>query len=113
MTVDTSAQLLSAILEIRDLIRIMAEPAVAEHDKKARAELRRIVGTGTKKAEAVLLMDGSRIQAAIQKETGFSKGHLSTLVKDLFASKLLTEDSKQQPKLAISIPKNFFEVGDE
>jgi hypothetical protein len=106
--VDTSDELLSAIHEIRDLICIMAEPAIAEHDKKARAELRRLVGNSAKKAKAAFLMDGSRIQSVIQKETGVNQGDLSTLVKQLNASKLLSGDGKQ-PKLAISIPKNFFE----
>ncbi|MBZ5664440.1 MAG: hypothetical protein LAO30_07520 [Acidobacteriia bacterium] len=106
--VDTSVELLSAIQEIRDLVRIMAEPAIAEHDKKARTELRRVVGSSGSKAKAVFFMDGSRTQAAIQKVTGINQGHLSTLVKQLNASKLLAGDGKQ-PKLAISIPPNFFE----
>ena len=100
-------ELLSAVKEIRDLIRIMAEPAIAEHDKKARAELLRLVGSSAKKASAVFLMDGSRIQSVIQKETSINQGDLSTLVKQLNASKLLSGDGKQ-PKLAISIPKDFF-----
>jgi hypothetical protein len=108
--VDTSADLLSAIQEIRDLVRIMAEPAVAEHDKKARGELRRLVGSSGKKAKAVFLMDGTRIQSAIQKESGINQGDLSTLVKRLSSSKLLSGDSKE-PKLAISIPPTFFEEG--
>ena len=106
--VDTSAELLSAVQEIRNLLRIMAEPAIAEHDKKARAELRRVVGDSGKKRAAVFLMDGTRIQSAIQKETGINQGHLSTLVKQLNANKLLAGDGKQ-PKLAISIPEDFFE----
>ena len=101
MTVDISTELLSAIQEIRDLIRIMAEPAVAEHDKKARVELRRLVGSSGKKAKAVFLMDGSRIQSVIKKETGINQGDLSTFVKQLNVSKLLSGDGKQ-PKLAIS-----------
>ena len=105
---DTTVDLLNTIQEIRDLIRIMAEPAIAEHDKKARTELRRLVGSSTKKANAVFLMDGSRIQSIIQKESGINQGHLSTLVKQLSASNLLSGDGKQ-PKLAISIPRNFFE----
>lgn len=106
---DTSAELLSAIHEIRDLMRIMAEPAIAERDKKARLELQRVVGNSAKKAKAVLLMDGSRIQSAIQKETGINQGDLSTLVKNLRGCKLLSGDGKQ-PKLVISIPNDFFEA---
>jgi len=105
---DNSEELLSAIKEIRDLVRIMAEPAVAERDKKARTELRRLVGSSAKKASAVLLMDGNKIQSAIQKETHINQGDLSSLVKQLKTSKLLTDEGKQ-PKLMISVPKDFFE----
>src|SRR5436190_1542574 len=73
-----SADILKAIHEIRDLIRLMAEPAIAERDKKLRSELRRIVGNSVPKAKSVLLMDGSRTQSAIQRETGIDKGYLST-----------------------------------
>jgi hypothetical protein len=106
--VDANAELLIAISEIRDLIRLMAEPAIAERDKKLRTELRRLVGSSGPKAKAVFLMDGTRTQAMIQKDTGFNQGHLSTLVKQLKANQLLVGDGKQ-PKLAISIPDNFFE----
>jgi hypothetical protein len=105
---DTSLELLEAVQEIRNLVRIMAEPAIAEHDKKARAELRRLVGNSPKKAKAVLLMDGSRIQSLIQKETGINQGDLSTLVKQMKASNLLSGEGKE-PKLAIPIPQTFFE----
>ncbi len=108
----TPDELLSAVLEIRDLIRIMAEPAMAEHHKKARAELRRIVGGSSERAKAVFLMDGNRTQAIIQKETSINQGGLSTLVKLLNEGKLLTGD-KKLPKLAISIPLNFFDGDSE
>ncbi len=106
---DTSEELLKAVQEIRTLVRIMAEPALAEHDKKARTELRRIVGSSGKKAKAAFLMDGTRIQSAIQKESGINKGDLSVFVKQLNTSKLLTGDGKQ-PNLSISISKDFFRV---
>jgi hypothetical protein len=106
---DESSELLSAINEIRDLLRIIAEPAIAEHDKKARAELRRIVGTSAKKAKAVCVMDGTKSQAAIQKETGINQGDLSVLVKLLREGKLISED-KKEPSLTIKLPKYFFEA---
>lgn len=109
---DNSDQLLAAISEIRDLLRVMAEPAMAKHDKKARAELRRVVGASPKRAKAVQVMDGTRTQSAIQKETGINQGDLSVLVKLLNEGKLLAGD-KKQPKLTIKIPKNFFESGAE
>ena len=104
-----SDELLSAVREIRDLIRLMAEPAIAERDQKLRGELRRIVGKSIPKANAVLQMDGSRSQASIHRETGIQKSHLSTLVKLLDESGLLSGNA--EPKLRISIPANFFESG--
>jgi len=109
---DESSELVSAVKEIRDLLRVMAEPAMAEHDEKARAELRRIVGTSAKKAKAVHLMDGSKNQATIQKETSINQGDLSVLVKLLREGKLLSND-KKEPSLAIQIPKDFFEAGEK
>lgn len=105
-----SSELLDAVQEIRDLVRLMAEPAIAERDKKLRTELKRIVGRSKVSAESVLKMDGSRTQANIQRETGMNQGSLSTLVKSLNASKLLAGDGKK-PSLAIQIPRNFFELG--
>ncbi len=105
---DPTAELLSAVCEIRDLVRLLAEPAIAERDQRFRSELRRVVGNSSSKAKAVLLMDGTRVQAVIQRETGVNQGHLSTLVKQLKNANLLSGDGKQ-PKLAISIPADFFE----
>jgi hypothetical protein len=106
---DTPAELLKAVHEIRELIRLMAEPAIAERDRNLRNELRRVVGNSIPRAKSVHLMDGSRSQSEILRETGINQGNLSTLVKQLGASKLLSGDGKQ-PKLAISIPANFFET---
>jgi hypothetical protein len=103
-------EILSAVQEIRDLVRLMAEPAIAERDQKLRGELRRIVGNSVAKSKSVLLMNGNRTQAAIHGETGINKGDLSTLVKRLKEAKLLSGDGKE-PKLAIAIPANFFEGG--
>jgi len=97
-----------AILEMRDLLRLLAEPAVAERDQKRRAEIQKIVGNSTPKAKSVLLMDGSKTQAQIIPETGMLKGNLSTLVKQLSDGGLLVGDIKQ-PKLTIKLPANFFE----
>jgi hypothetical protein len=55
-------------------------------------------------------MNGSRTQAVIQQETGINQGNLSTLVKQLNGAKLLSGDGKE-PKLAISVPADFFESG--
>lgn len=109
---DKSAEILSAIYEIRDLIRLMAEPAIAKRDQKLRDELRRIVGRSAAKAKSVLVMDGTRTQRAIIDQTDINGGDLSTLVKRLKQGELISEDAKH-PKLLISVPSNFFEKDGE
>lgn len=105
-------EVIVAIKEIRDCVRLLAEPAIAERDQKLRYELKRIVGKSPQKAKAVFLMDGSRTQRKIHQEAAVHEGQLSTFVKQLNAAKLLAGDGKQ-PKLAISIPSSFFEVGSD
>ena len=106
-----SDELLSAVLEIRDLVRLMAEPAIAERDRKLRGDLRRIAGRSAANAQAVLRMDGTRSQTNIHSETGINKGNLSTLIKKLSEARLIAGDARR-PKLTISVPSNFFETGD-
>jgi hypothetical protein len=102
-------QILTALCEIRDLVRLIAEPQIAARDKKLRDELIRIVGSGDSKKKAVLAMDGSRTQMEIHKQTGMNLGNLSTLVKQLSKSELLSGDLKK-PKLTFPIPPNFFDL---
>jgi len=97
--------------EMRDLLLIMAEPALAERDKRLRAALTEVVGKNRSKARAVLAMDGSRSQSAIHKEGGIDQGNLSRLVKALRNKSLLVGNDKN-PKLAITVPSNFFEGGE-
>jgi hypothetical protein len=105
--------MLDVLTEMRDLLRLMAEPAIAQRDKKLREALRGIVGSATgKKAKAILLMDGTRNQAGIVSGCGINPGDLSVLVKKLKGVELLRGDPKQ-PQLAISIPSDFFEKGGE
>jgi hypothetical protein len=108
---DDESELLKAVNEIRDLLRLIAEPAIAARDKKLRDELRQIVGNSKPKANAVLLMDGTRTQKHIHDQTGMNKGNLSTLVRQLSESRLLSGDGKN-PRLSIAIPVNFFERDD-
>lgn len=112
MNQPSSNEVSEAILEIRELLRLLAEPAIAERDEKRRNEVRRIVGASDPKAKSVLLMDGTRNQLAIHKETGINQGHLSTLVKQLSQAGLIVGDSKQ-PKLAILLPSTFFEKSNQ
>jgi len=96
---DHSNEILSAVREIRDLIQLIAEPAIAARDKKFRDQLRKIVGNSKPKAKAVLLMNGSLLQTDIHRESGMQKSNLSTLVKQLAEAKLLwgMERSRSSP----------------
>jgi hypothetical protein len=105
----SEAQLLTVVLEIRDLLQLIAEPQIAAWDQKLRDELLRVVGGSAAKMKAVLAIDGSRTQLEIHKQTGMHQGNLSTMVKQLGKSQLLSGDPKK-PKIAISIPANFFDT---
>ncbi|WP_311029413.1 MarR family transcriptional regulator [Mesorhizobium koreense] len=110
---DHSSQMLGVLAEMRDLLKLIAEPHLAQRDKKPREVLRSIVGSAAgKKAKAVPLMNGTRNQAGIVAECGIHKGDLSVLVKRLKDAGLLTGDPKQ-PQLAIALPEGFFsDAGD-
>lgn len=109
--IEDSDELLNAVREIRDLVRLLAEPAIAERDRKLRENLRKIVGRSGRSAKAVLLMDGSRTQRDIHRQTGIDEGQLSSLVKQLKNSQLLI--AKDKPTLAISLPDGFFDAGEK
>ena len=94
--------------EMRDLLRVIAEPALAKRDEEFRAALTEIVGKSRSKAKAVLLMDGSRSQTTICKQSGIDPGALSRLGKALRVKGLIKADGTD-PKLIISIPPAFFE----
>jgi len=93
--------------EIRDLLRLIAEPALVKRDERFRASLRELVGKSRQKAEVVMLMDGSRSQADIRKAAGIDRGNLSRLVAALREAELIGHDDKC-PKLVCSIPSNLF-----
>lgn len=101
--------LLAEARQIRKLLELLAEPAIAQRDAKLRDELRKIVGSSAKKQQSVFLMDGSRTQKDIVDQTSVGKGHLSTMVGQLESAGLLTE-GKKHPNLSISIPPNFFDA---
>lgn len=101
--------LLEEVRQIRKLLELLAEPAVAQRDAKLRSELRKIVGSSRKKQQSVLLMDGRRTQAQIIAQTSVNQGNLSTMLGKLESAGLLA-DGKKQPNLTISIPPNFFDA---
>jgi hypothetical protein len=97
---------LDVLVEIRDLFLLIAEPQLAERDKKWRDELRKIAGKGEKNIRAVMLMDGSRNQAAIAKEIPMDVGQLSKLVKSLKAANLLKPT--ENPEVVIPVTESIF-----
>jgi hypothetical protein len=106
---DKTAQLLlEEVRQMRKLLELLAEPAIAQRDAKLRDELRRLVGSSRTKQQAVLLMDGSRTQAQIIAQTSVNQGHLSTMVGKLEVAGLLV-GGKKQPKLSIAIPVTLFD----
>jgi hypothetical protein len=99
------------LCEMRDLLRLIAEPALAKRDEAHRAALREIVGKGKAKAKALELMNGSRPQSSIQKESGIDKSDLSKLLKALRTKNLLTSD--ENPNLVVPLPPKYFENTDK
>jgi len=98
--------------EMRDLLRVIAEPALAERDKKRRSLLLEAVGNSKRKAEVVMLMNGARTQKELHKDSGMDQGDVSRLIKALRDKELIKGDEKH-PELVISIPPNFFESSGE
>lgn len=104
MTEDTEL-----LREIRDLLLVMAEPALAKRDERLREAIREIAGKSKVRAKAIMLMDGSRAQSVIIRESGIDAGALSRCVKALRTASLIGKGDDKHPKLVITIPPNFFE----
>lgn len=108
MNEETAQQLLEEVRQLRRLVELMAEPAIAQRDAKLRENLRSIVGSSAKKQQSIFLMDGSRNQSQIVAATSVHQGELSTMVGKLNEAGLLA-DGKKNPRLSITIPSNFFD----
>lgn len=104
---DQMESLLNVANEVLKLLRIMAEPELAQQDKEPRSALKQIVGKSSGKAKAVFLMDGTRSQAEIRQLVKIDAGDLSKFVKALRAANLLKSDEKLA--LTIYIPPRFFD----
>jgi hypothetical protein len=102
------SQEIELLTEIRDLLHLIAEPALAKRDGKLRTALQSVAGKGQKARCAIHLMDGSRSQASIAKESDMDTSNLSKLVRSLTKKSLIADDEKH-PKLVIRIPANFFD----
>lgn len=101
------------LTEIRDLLRLMAEPALAKRDERLRATLQQLVGKSVLKATAVALMDGTRTRGEIRKDSGINDGDLSRLLKSLREEKLISAGD-DRPRVSIPLPANFIDnIGKE
>jgi DNA-binding MarR family transcriptional regulator len=96
--------------EIRDLLRLIAEPALAKKDERVRISLQELVGKSKQKAEVVVLMDGTRSQTEIRKAAGIDPGNLSRFVTALREAELIGLDEKR-PKLVFPEPSNLIDIG--
>src|SRR6266446_825890 len=103
MNSEQADDILAELRQMRKLLELLAEPAIAQRDAKLRDELRKIVGSSLKNQQSVFLMDGSRTQAQIVAQASVHQGNLSTMVGNLDSAGLLA-DGRKQPKLVISIP---------
>jgi hypothetical protein len=99
-------QLLTAVLEIKELLKLIAEPQLAQRDENMRSALREIAGKSTWKQKIVPLLDGTRTQSQLRQEVKVDAGDLSRFIKGLREAKLLDEGEK--PHLILDLPKNFF-----
>jgi hypothetical protein len=102
------SELLTTVRKIYGLLELLAEEKISERDAKQRKALREIVGTSPSKQKSVFLMDGARTQVEIMRAAAVNQGHLSTMVGKLNKAGLLVGEQRK-PKLAISIPQDFFE----
>lgn len=96
--------------EIRDLLLLIAAPAVAKRDEGLRTALLELTGRSKAKRNAALLMDGSRTRGVICKEAGIDAGDLSRFAKALREKGLLAPD--EPPRLVLALPPKFFEATD-
>jgi hypothetical protein len=104
---ESTENLLAVAVEIRELLKLIAEPAIAERDEQLRVALRQIAGKSEAKRRVVQVMDGSLSQLEIRQMIKIDQGDLSKLVKALRGVGLLTQSEK--PKLKIPLPAKFFE----
>lgn len=96
------------LMEIRDLLKVMAEPALIKQDEKFKQAVQAVAGKSRKSGAAILLMDGSRTQAAISKQASIDPSQLNRLVKTLEANSLIGVDEKY-PKLRVKLSPSFFD----
>ena len=86
--------------EIRELLIPISAVARAQLMEQGPARLRSLVGSGQQRQVAAAMMDGSKTRAEIQKASGINAPNLSTLIKELRESGLVTE-RESKPRLVV------------
>ena len=104
MVYDSKSEALLA--EIRDLLMVIAEPQLAERDRKIREELKKI-GGGEKKQAAILAMADGNDRKNVMTISGIDGSNLTKLVTELTSVAAL-EPHDTVLKLRCRIPQDFF-----
>lgn len=94
--------------EIRDLLKLIAEPQIRERERVGREMVRQIVGKSMKRRAAVLLIDGIRTRVQVQKEASIDQGDMSRLIAALVRAGVVTERDKV-PQLKVDLDQSILE----
>ena len=99
--------LLIAVLEIKELLKLIAEPQLAQRDEKNRSLLRATVGKSLWKQKVIPHLDGTKTQTDIRNVVKVDRSDLAKFIRALRATDLLVGSEK--PHLNIDIPATFFQ----
>jgi len=109
MPSNETTSITTLLTDIRDLLLLIAEPAIAKRDSGLRASIREAVGTGVKRQAASLLMNGKLTRKEIQAQSTIDQSGISRLVSELIEKGLaLEEDSR--PCLVCQLPSDFYKA---
>jgi DNA-binding MarR family transcriptional regulator len=105
--VNETPEIRDLLTQIRDLLIPIAavnRPQYEEIRKLQIQQYQKLLASkvlGAKSRKATLLMDGTRPQSDIAKESGVDRGNLSKLIKELREAELL--DAKSNPCLVLTV----------
>lgn len=103
----TDPEVKQILLEIRDYLKVLAGPQLAERDREGRQKIVDLAGKSVKRRATILAVDGVRSRADIQKAVGIDQGDLSRFVSELKAASLLVEEGRI-PRLAVTVDAGMF-----
>lgn len=93
--------------EIRDLLKLMATPQLMERIRDDRTLIRQQVGKSSKRRAAVLLIDGIRTRAQVQRDAKIDQGDLSRLITALKRAEVVNEE-EGVPTLRVEVDEAMF-----